>query len=79
MPNLSWSGDNHSQEGESMWQKQWMYQAGSCWMGQHIPLITALRRQMQAHFYAFKVSLVYLLSSRPIKATQKNQHLIKAR
>lgn len=56
-----------------------MYQAGSCLMGQHIPLITALRRQMQAYFYAFKVSLVYLLSSRPIKATQKDQHLTKAR
>lgn len=30
MPILSWNGDNHSQEGESMCQKQWMSQ--KCWI-----------------------------------------------
>jgi hypothetical protein len=36
------------------------------------PLISALRRQRQADLYEFKVSLVYKVSSRTAKATQRN-------
>jgi hypothetical protein len=37
-----------------------------------MPLVPALRRQRQADGYMFKVSLVYRVSSRTARATQKN-------
>jgi hypothetical protein len=36
------------------------------------PLIPALRRQRQADLSGFKASLVYIMSSRIAKATQRN-------
>jgi hypothetical protein len=40
----------------------------------HTPLISALRRQRQADFCEFKANVVYSMSSRRVKATQRNNN-----
>ena len=37
-----------------------------------MPLVPALKRQRQADLYEFKVNLVYRMSSRRARATQRN-------
>ena len=42
-----------------------------------MPLVIALGRQGQANLYKFQVSLVYRVSSRTARATQRNPVSIK--
>ena len=38
----------------------------------HMPLILALRRYRQTYFYEFEASMVYKVSSRTVKAMERN-------